>query len=90
MGDDVQMKQMKWYFAFRRLRNFTCVQVQRTKQRLLAYAHVDPKSVTHEKNFTRDVSKVGHYGTGALEIIVRNADDFEKAKPLLLKVYEGR
>ena len=39
--------------------------------------------------FIRDVRKIGHHGTGDLEITLRNADDFEKAKPLLLKSYEA-
>ena len=30
---------------------------------------------------------IGHYGTGDLQIIVKNAVDFEKAKPLLEKAY---
>jgi len=26
MGDDVEIKTRKWYFAFRRLKNFACVE----------------------------------------------------------------
>jgi hypothetical protein len=38
----------------------------------------------------RDVRAVGHYGTGELEIRIRNDDDFERAKPLLIRSYEAR
>lgn len=86
-GDDVQMKQMKWYYAFRRLRNFACVHVQYTKNRFLIWTRLDPKSVVLEKGFTRPWSKIDNDGT--LEITIRNAKDFEKAKPLLDRAYEG-
>ena len=42
-----------------------------------------------EKGFTRDVRKIGHFGTGDLEVVIRSDDDFEKAKPLILKSYEA-
>ena len=31
---------------------------------------------------------IGHWGTGDLEITLRNRDDLEKAMPLLAKSYE--
>jgi predicted transport protein len=30
-----------------------------------------------EKDFTRDVSKFGHYGTGDLEVRIHSKDDLE-------------
>ncbi len=46
------------------------------------------KLLVLEKGFTRDVSSIGHYGTGNLEITVRDDEDLEKATPLILKSYE--
>jgi predicted transport protein len=40
-----------------------------------------------KKGFTRDVSDVGHFGTGDLEITLTNAEDLEKAKPLIERSY---
>jgi predicted transport protein len=34
--------------------------------------------------------KVGHYGTGDLQVIISGPPDFERAKPLMEKAYEGR
>lgn len=31
---------------------------------------------------------IGHYGTGDLEIVIKNKDDFEKAKKIIDRVYE--
>ena len=41
------------------------------------------------KGFTRDVRKIGHFGTGDLEIRIRSDEDLEKAKSLLLESYEA-
>jgi predicted transport protein len=88
LGDDVQFKVLKFYFAFKRIKNFACVEVHTGTRNILVYVKVDPQSITLEKGFTRDVKKTGHYGTGDLEIIINSIDDFEKAKPLLIKSYE--
>ena len=42
-----------------------------------------------EKNFSRDVTGIGHYGTGNLEIRIKSDDDLEKAKPMIIKSYES-
>lgn len=88
LGDDVQINTLKYYFAFKRIKNFACVELRTGQDNLVAYVKVDPTSIALEKGFTRDVRNVGHYGTGDLEIIIRNDDDLEKAKPLLLQSYE--
>lgn len=89
LGDDVQMKTLKHYFAFSRIRNFVCVEVHPQAGRLELYLKVDPASVELESGFSRDVSAVGHFGTGDLEVIVDDDDDLERAKPLILRSYES-
>ena len=89
LGDDVQMKMLKWYVAFRRIKNFACVEVHPQKRQLVIYLRLDPSTVPAQKGFSRDVRRLGHYGTGDVEIIIRDANGFAKAKPLLLRAYEG-
>ncbi len=89
LGDDVQLKPMKNYFAFRRIKNFACVEVHPQKKSLTVFVKVNPGTLSMEKGFTRDVRNIGHYGTGELEIIIKNYDDLEKAKPLILQSYEA-
>jgi len=88
LGDDVQMKTLKYYFAFKRIKNFACVEVHPQTKEIVAHVKVDPDSVTLENGFTRDVRNKGHYGTGDLQIIISSDVDIEKAKPLLIKSYE--
>jgi predicted transport protein len=85
LGDDVQEKQLKLYTAFRRLKNFACVIVY--PNRLLVMLKLDPASVALEEGFSRDVSQIGHWGTGDLELILRTLADLERAKPLLERSY---
>jgi predicted transport protein len=89
LGDDVTKKTLKLYFAFRRLKNFACVEVHPQSHTLLVYVKVDPTTVTLEDGFTRDVTNIGHFGTGDLEIRIKSRDDLERAKPLLLRSYES-
>jgi predicted transport protein len=88
LGDDVQIKTLKYYFAFKRIKNFACIEIRATHESIVVFTRVDPDSVGLEPGFTRDVRNVGHYGTGDLEITIRTDGDLEKAKPLLLRGYE--
>jgi predicted transport protein len=89
MGDDVQEKTLKFYFAFKRLKNFACVEVRPQNAELLVYVKVDPDSIQLEEGFTRDVRSIGHFGTGDLEIRIRSNADLERALPLIHRSYEA-
>lgn len=88
-GDDVQVKMLKLYVAFKRLKNFVTVDVRASSKTLFVYVKVDPDTVELKEGFTRDVRKIGHWGTGDLEIRIRSRDDLERALPLLQASYEG-
>ena len=85
LGDDVQQKALKLYTAFRRLKNFACVIVY--PNRLLITLKLDPATVALEAGFSRDVSQVGHWGTGDMELCLFSAADLQKARALLERSY---
>ncbi len=85
LGDDVQRKDMKLYIAYKRLRNFATVIFQ--KKRVILYLHLEPKHLKDFESIARDVTNVGHWGTGNAEISLTSAADFEKAKPLINLAY---
>ncbi|WP_374834511.1 DUF5655 domain-containing protein [Paenochrobactrum pullorum] len=89
LGDDVQFKALRFYFAFKRIKNFACVEIKTQERKLIVHVKVDPDTITLEDGFTRDVRTIGHFGTGDLEITIRSMDDFEKAKPLFDRSYEN-
>lgn len=88
LGDDVQETTLRFYIAFKRIKNFACVEFRPTTGRIIVFVKVDPTLVTLEPGFTRDVSNVGHFGTGDLEITLSKRDDLEKALPLIKRSYE--
>ncbi|MGQ5594028.1 DUF5655 domain-containing protein [Streptomyces sp. ESR1.13] len=85
-GDGVKRVERKTYRAYQRLRNFACLcPPQRSK--LLVYLKVDPKDVDLVPGFTRDVSGLGHHGTGDLEVQLRTLRDVERAQDLFRASY---
>lgn len=89
LGDDVTKKALKFYFAFRRLKNFARVEVHPQTKALLVYLKVDPDTLDLEDGFSRDVRSIGHFGTGDLELRIRTHDQLERALPLIQKSYEA-
>lgn len=86
-GDDVVVKTTEYYIAFRRMRNYVTVEFRSQANKLLVYARIDPKTVDLVSGFTRDMTNIGHFGTGDLEITIASPDDLERAKPLLDRAY---
>ena len=89
LGDDVQTKELKYYVAFKRIKNFACVTIGVQKKEIVIWVKIDPDTIEIELGFTRDVREIGHYGTGDLEILIRSDADLERAKPLILQSYEA-
>lgn len=89
LGDDVQMKELTCYIAFKRLKNFACVEVHPQAAKLLVFVKVDPDKIELKQGFTRDVREIGHFGTGDVEITLTSTADLEQAKQMLLQSYEA-
>lgn len=87
LGDDVTVKVTDTYVAFRRIKNFACAELRNQLNKILVYVKLDPDTVDLQPGFTRDVRKIGHLGTGDLEITLASDADFEKAKPLFDRAY---
>ena len=88
LGDDVTKTTRQLYYAFRRIKNFACVEIHPQSKKLLVYLKTDPGSITLEPGFTRDVTKIGHFGTGNLEVVIGSHQDFERAQPLIQVSYQ--
>jgi predicted transport protein len=86
LGDDVTFKQLKHYKGFRRIKNFACVWTG-TKE-IAIWLKLDPSEIKLESGFSRDMTNIGHLGTGDLEVAFRDREGLEKAKPLILKAYQ--
>lgn len=88
LGDDVQRKELKLYMAFKRLKNFATVVL--SKKRVLLYLHLEPAPVVKALTNARDVSAIGHWGTGNVEISIETLPDLEAVKPFIVQAYAGQ
>ncbi|MFH9862160.1 DUF5655 domain-containing protein [Streptomyces sp. NPDC017202] len=86
IGDGVTRVQRKQYAAYQRLRNFACV-CPPQQAKLLVYLKADPKGVDLVPGFTRDVTGLGHHGTGDLEVQLRTERDLDRAQDLFRASY---
>ena len=87
MGDDVQKKELKFYHAFTRIQNFACIEVRTQKKEIFVYLKVDYNTIENPTKNIRDVSHIGHFGTGDTEVVIKSAQDVEAAKYLIEESY---
>lgn len=88
LSNDVQKNALKLYFAYKRIKNFACIEVHPQVHQLLVFVKVNPDEVKLQEGFTRDVRNIGHFGTGDLEIRISTREQLESAKPLIVASYE--
>ncbi len=87
-GEDVQANPTKFYISFRRKKTVAYVKMQTSKNRLIVYVRADLEHTILQEGFTREMTPGHHYPPSNVEITIRNYEDLEKAKPLLLKSYQ--
>ncbi len=85
LGDDISENQLKLYVAFRKVKNFICAEIYSSK--ILLNLKLNPDTVELKDSFIRDIRQIGHWGTGDLQIIIKNIEDFENAKYLIDRAY---
>jgi len=89
MGLDPAMEESpkKFYIAYKISQNITCMEFR--KRKLLLFVKLDLSTLDQLPTFARDVSNIGHYGTGDLELSIGNANDVEAAKPFIELAYQN-
>ena len=85
LGDDVSEYQLKCYIAFKKIKNFLGVQFN--KKNITLTLKINPQSIEIEDGYTKDVSKIGHFAPGDVQIYIKDRMQFEKAKSLIEKAY---
>lgn len=75
----------KFYVAYKIAQNIVCMEVQKAK--LYLYLKLSPQNIASLPAFARDVTDIGHFGTGDLELAITSPEAFEQAKPLIEQAY---
>jgi len=86
LDPSIEVAPKKFYVAYKTSQNLVCMEVQSKK--ILLYLKLDPKKVQGPKGISRDVSQVGHYGTGDLELTVSTPQQMDAVKPLIEMAYQ--
>ena len=87
LGDDVQKKELRYYYAYTRIKNFVCLEIRPQKRIVLLNLKVVYSSLENPPKNVRDVSNIGHYGTGDTEVTISSIEELEQAKALIEKSY---
>lgn len=85
LGDDISEEQLKLYVAFKKAKNFVCVEIFQSYIQCLLKLNLD--TVVSIPGVTEDVRNKGHHGTGDLRLVIRNNEDFEKTQHLFAQAY---
>jgi predicted transport protein len=81
----VQEAPKKLYVAYKISKNIHTMIV--SKQSIVLYLTLNPAEIKDPPSFSRDVRKIGHWGTGDFEIELKSMYDFETAKKLIELAY---
>jgi predicted transport protein len=77
----------KFYVAYRSAQNIACVEIQ--KRKLNVFVKLAPEDVPEPRPSTyRDVTRIGHFGTGDTEFTVASEEDLEVAMPYIELSYQ--
>jgi len=89
LGDEVQRKELLLYTAFQKIKNFLSVVIWPTAKEphVKLYLKLKPEQVIIS-DIVRDVTNLGHWGTGDIEVVVHNQADLAKAKLLIEQAYQ--
>jgi predicted transport protein len=77
----------KNYIAYKTSQNFACLQTY--KKKLTLFLKLDANEVNPMPKQGRDVSEIGHFGTGDFELIIKDLADFEETKHLINEAYKN-
>lgn len=84
LADGIEVSPQKLYVALKKNGNLACIQLQ--KKNLKIYIGAKKGTLEDPKKLAKDVSAIGHYGTGDYEIQVNSDKDLEYIMSLVKQV----
>jgi predicted transport protein len=86
IDESIEESPKKYYIAYKITQNFVCIEIKKNKVTL--YLKLNPKSISIPEN-GRDVTSLGHQGTGDFELNISNENQLEEAKKLIKEAYNN-
>jgi len=77
----------KYYIAYKTSQNFVCLEAR--KDKIMLFLKLNPIEQSPLPPQARDVTKIGHSGTGDLEFVLTNEKDLDDAKKYIKLSFEN-
>jgi len=68
----------KFYTTYKLTQNFVCMDIK--QNHIFLYLKINPNDLELIPENGRDVTNIGHFGTGNFELKIENSEDFENSK----------
>ena len=78
IDESIEEVPKKFYIAYKVSQNFVCMEIHKNK--FLLYLKISMKDINSIPPNGRDVTNIGHYGTGNFELSLKTSEDIENAK----------
>jgi predicted transport protein len=85
LGDAIEEVPKKHYIAYKTVQNFVCLEAQ--KKKVLLFLKIDPVKIKMPPN-GRDVRKIGHYGTGDVELTIKTPEEVRSAREFIALAFD--
>jgi len=86
IDETIEETPKKFYIAYKVSQNFVCLETKKSK--IVLFLKINPKEIKIPDN-GRDVSNIGHNGTGDFEITINNIEEMEKSKEYIRNAFEN-
>jgi predicted transport protein len=86
LGDNIEIRPRKHYIGF--IANTNFVDIHPQKSQIKIWINLTKGELDDPKNLARDVSKIGHWGNGDYEIIIKPNSDLDYLMTLIKQSYK--
>jgi predicted transport protein len=88
MDSSIEEAPKKLYVSYRTSQNIVCVEIQ--KKKLNVFLKLQASDISEPRPSTyRDVTNIGHFGTGDAEFTVSSMEDIEIVTPFIQQSYDA-
>ncbi|MBR9920299.1 MAG: hypothetical protein GYB31_05610 [Bacteroidetes bacterium] len=77
----------KLYVAYRTSQNFVCMEIQ--KKKIYLFLKIEENMLNDLPSNGRDVTNIGHFGTGNVELTIQTDDDIDAAQSWILQSWRN-
>ena len=85
LDESIEETPKKFYVAYKISQNIVCMEIKNKNIKL--FLKLKPSDIPDNTSFCRDVSSIGHYGTGDVEFTVSSESEFNNIKHFITLAY---